>query len=183
MTQIESNYLLMCYIKYLFRFASREFGNNLPLSKKGHSKGSHYWSCSYQLLFQRQPCHREYIFFHSMIYTFLWGEWLSRWKFLNTGKIAYTFPNNDISIQNNVQETHQKSCMLEYLAQRKCQVHLQFCCYVCIPAPDHNLPLCRMVGSSKSHRILQAYDLLVSLAVGQLDLLIKYIIIIQLLFG
>ena len=73
--------------------------------------------------------------------------------------------------------------MLEYLAQRKCQVHLQFCCYVCIPAPDHNLPLCRMVGSNKSHRILQAYDLLVSLGVGHLDLLIKYIIIIQFLFG
>ena len=100
MTQIESNHLLMRYIKYLFRIASREFGNNPPLSKKGHSKGSHYWSCSYQLLFQRQPCHREYMFFHSMIYTFLWGEWLSCWKFLNTGKIAYTFPNNDISIQN-----------------------------------------------------------------------------------
>ena len=100
MTQIESNHLLMCYIKYLFRIASRDFGNNPPLSKKGHSKGSHYWSCSYQLLFQRQPCHREYMFFHSMIYTFLWLQWLSRWKFLNTGKKAYTFPNNDISMQN-----------------------------------------------------------------------------------
>ena len=40
-----------------------------------------------------------------------------------------------------------------------------------------------MVGSNKSHRILQAYDWLVLLAVVQLDLLIRYIIIIHLLFG
>ena len=73
--------------------------------------------------------------------------------------------------------------MLDYLAQHKCQVHLQFGCYVCTPAPAHNLPLCRMVGSNKSHRILQAYDWLVLLAVVQLDLLIRYIIIIHLLFG
>ena len=73
--------------------------------------------------------------------------------------------------------------MLEYLAQHKCQVHLQFGCYVCTPAPAHNLPWCRMVGSYKSHRIPQAYDWLVLLAVVLLDLLIRYIIIIDLLFG